>query len=102
MNRIFIFIQLCLLYFWSSFLKDTDSIYSVYVLCAGVALFALWSNLKEKTTCPPNTAHNKEIIISSVFFACCVTFANWATFIKSGAMFLESASDKKVFLYISM
>ncbi len=69
-------LQLFLLFVWALFLRNSDSYYSVYLLCGGLGLVALLSNRREKPALERRQL--RIVVIASVLFAASVFLANLA------------------------
>lgn len=78
MKTLITVIKVFVLFTWLVILKDTNSYYSVYILCALVGGFCFFDNYRRKRTL--SKKKNIVITIASVIFSACVVLSNYSLF----------------------
>ena len=76
-KRIQCLLQISLIYFWMNFLRDTDAVYSVYLVFGIVGLIAVFCNYNKGTVQFINKRQKIGFLILAVLFSASVIFSNY-------------------------
>ena len=73
-------VKMIFIYIWLIILKNTDSVYSIYLFCAGSGLISVYFNELHKINKFENKNHNILAIFFSILIGIEISAANWRIF----------------------